>query len=178
MGKLAILKRLSKILPKRTLEIIFKTSILPCIEYAVTVWGTCTAKGINMAQRLQNAAARIISRNFDYVNVRGEDLVRTLKWPTILEKRRFHTATLMFKCIHGLAPNYLCDQVNLLREINFYNTRKTGEMKVEVPFPKNEIFKGSLQYDGAMVWNSLPEFLKKCHSITDFKDMYKRFYFR
>ena len=29
-----------------------------------------------------------------------------------------------------------------------------------------------------MVWNSLPEFLKKCHSITDFKDMYKRFYFK
>ena len=55
MGKLAILKMLSKVLARRALEIIFKTSSLPCIDYPDTVWGTCTAKGLNIAQRLQNA---------------------------------------------------------------------------------------------------------------------------
>ena len=141
MGKLAVLRRLSKFLPKSILEVIFKTTILPCIDYADTVWGTASEKGLKMVQRLQNAAARIITGNNDYINVRGEDLVRQLKWQTIKERRNFHTSTLMFKCLKGLAPHYLCDQVNLLRDINDYNTRYTSNFNVHVPFPRKEIFK-------------------------------------
>ena len=66
MSKLAVLRRLSKFLPKNILELIYKTTILPCIDYADTVWGTCSVKGLKMAQRLQNAAARVITGNYDY----------------------------------------------------------------------------------------------------------------
>ena len=62
-----------------------------------------------MAQRLQNAASRIIKRNYGYVNFRGEDLVKSLNWQTLDQRRKFHSATLVYKCIYGLAPNYLQD---------------------------------------------------------------------
>ena len=178
MGKLAVLRRLSKILPKDILEMIFKTTILPCIDYADTVWGTCTEKGQNMAQRLQNAAARIVTGNFDYVNFRGEELVKEVKWETIKERRIFHTAILMFKCINGLAPNYLCDQINLLSDVNIYETRSSSSRNVLVPFPRKEIFKRSFLYDGAKIFNSLPDVLKECSNVTDFKKRYKSFYFK
>ena len=130
-----------------------------------------------MAQRLQNAAARIITGNYDYINVRGEDLVRQLKWQTIRERRTFHTATLMFKCMQGLAPNYLCDQINLISEINGYNTRSTSSYNVHVPFPRKEIYKRSFVYDGANIFNSLPDFLKRSTDVFEFKSRYKSFYF-
>ena len=177
MGKLSILRRLSKFLPKQMLEKIFKTTILPCIDYADTVWGTCSEKGMKMAQRLQNFAARIITGNYDYINFRGEDLVRQLKWQTIKERRIFHTAILMFKCTRGLAPNYLCDQINLLRDINVYETRYSSNYNVHVPFPRKEIFKRSFLYDGAKIFNSLPDFIKESNDICEFKSRYRAFYF-
>ena len=74
MSKLAVLRRLSKCLPKD-----LKTTILPCIDYADIVRGTCTEKGQKMARELQNAAVKIVTVNYDYVNFRGEDLVKQLK---------------------------------------------------------------------------------------------------
>ena len=176
MSKLAVLRRLSKFLPKKMLEMIYNAMILPCIDYGDTVWGT-TAKALKETQRLQNAAARVITGNFDYVNVRGADLVRELKWQTMAERQRFHTATLMYKCIYGLAPNYLCDQVSLAREVSSYQTRQAAGLNVIVPSPNKEVFKKSFLYNGAIVWNSLPAFLKESQSVLDFKARYKRRYF-
>ena len=164
-------------MPKRILEIIYKTTILSCIGHADTVWGTCSTTLLKTAQRLQNAAARIILKNYDYVNVRGEDLVRMLDWQTIEERQRFHTAILMFKCVHGLCPAYMSDQVTFLNEVNVYNTRATNGLNVLVPHPEKDIFKRSFLYNGAILWNSLPEFLKESESVHDFKSKYKVHYF-
>ena len=73
-----------------------------------------------MVQRLHNAADRIVTGNYDCINYRGEDVVRSLKWQTIKERRHFHMSILMFKCSLNLAPTYLCDQLTFLNETNFY----------------------------------------------------------
>ena len=86
-------------------------------------------------------------------------------------------ATLMFKCTHGLAPNYLCDQVCLLNEINRYPTRYATGNNIHVPFAKKAIFKRSFVYEGACIFNSLPDFLKVCDNVYDFKCQYKAHFF-
>ena len=132
---------------------------------------------MHTAQSLQNQAARIITGNFDYVNTRGEDLVRSLKWQTLQERRKFHIATLMYKCVNGLAPNYLCDQVNLISEVNNYNTRSANSLDVLVPAINRNILKKSFAYNGASIWNSLPDFIRRAEDVLHFKTMYRRFYF-
>ena len=42
------IRRLSQFLPRQTLERIFRWTILPCIDYADTVWGTCMYGEINI----------------------------------------------------------------------------------------------------------------------------------
>ena len=42
-----------------------------------------------MIQRLQNAAARIIAGNYDYINFREEDLVKQIKWETVKQRITF-----------------------------------------------------------------------------------------
>ena len=39
----------------------------------------------------------------------------------------------MFKAIHGIAPNYLSDQIDMHFEIHGYDTREAGSMKVYFP---------------------------------------------
>ena len=76
-------------------------------------------------QRLQNHAAQLILGNFDYINFRGIELVKSLGLYTIEERRDYFLATLMFKSIHGLAPAYLCNQVFMNFDVNGYDTRGT-----------------------------------------------------
>ena len=91
--------------------------------------------------RLQNHAARLILGNFDYINFRGIELVKSLGLNTIEERREYFLAMLMFKSIHGIAPAYMCNQIVMNFDINGYDTRGTGGMNVYLPTLKKDIYK-------------------------------------
>lgn len=177
-GKLAVLSRLRKVLSPELLRRQYIKCIQPCIDYAISVWGVCSERNKNMVTRLQHRAARIISNNFDYRNTAGSQLVKNLKWQTLDERRDFFTATLMYKCINGLAPTRLADEVVMSADTHNRNTRATAAIgQVNVPTPKREIFRNSFKYRGAVLWNQLPDHIKAATNIDHFKYMYKKQYF-
>ena len=176
-NKLFVLRKLRPILPPEALETIYHACIEPLLDYCDTVWDVCGLTGMRKAQSLQNMAARIITGNFNFIDVRGLDLVKRLGWQTLKERRNYHTAILMFKCINGMAPNYLADQVTLISEVRTHNTRSSTTLEVLVPSVNRSVFKKSFAYNGATIWNSLPDFIRRADSLQCFKDSYKRFYF-
>ena len=117
--------------------------------------------------------ARIVSNNFDYINVRGLDLVHKLGWQDLDQRVKYFTSTLMFKCIHETAPYYLSDNVTMMVDILPYNTRSTVNMDVYVPKCNTAYYKNSFCYNGAKVWNSLPDVVKDSANINQFKYNYK-----
>ena len=109
------------------------------MDYACSVWSN-TQKGIiNKLQRAQNYAARIIWGNFDYINTRSIDLLRSLRWATVQE--RCFTAVLMYKSVHGLAPMYLTDNVVMAGEIHDRDTRLSHSNDVHIPPHNTDILK-------------------------------------
>ncbi len=56
------------------------------------------------------------------------------------------------------------DEVNNYRPISISATNEA----VHVPRPKTEIFKGSLSYSGAIIWNSIPLHIRNANSIDVF----------
>ena len=85
-------------------------------------------------QRLQNRAARIVTKTSYYdLSVRSTDLIKKLGWQTIEQRRDFLTSSLMFKCVKGLAPNYLCDKFNPVASIHSYNTRHASNNNLFLP---------------------------------------------
>ena len=118
--------------------------------------------------------ARIISKNYDYINVRGLDLVKNLKWNTFKERQDYLTASLMFKCIHGKAPYYLSDNITMLCDILPYNTRNIYNMNVYVPQYRTQHYATSFSVNGPKVWNNLPNIVKDSVSIYQFKKLYKQ----
>ena len=44
----------------------------------ITLYGCSTQKNIDLIQRVQNHAARLITGNFDYINCRGIEFVKSL----------------------------------------------------------------------------------------------------
>ena len=109
-----------------------------------------------MITRLQHRAARIILRNFDYINIRGHDLVQQLGWQTIDQRRDYFVAMLMHKCIYKTAPIHLVNNIVMTEDTHDIPTRASSNGILQVPQPNCELFKSSFRYQGATLWNNLP----------------------
>ena len=88
------LSRLKNILAMHILIDIYQSIVQPQVDYAITTWGFTSQQNISTMQRLQNRAARIITGNFDYVHVRGIDIVKQLKWMNVIERMDKYYGTL------------------------------------------------------------------------------------
>ena len=82
---LGALKRVRPYVPQSTLVTIYNTIVLPHFDYCSTVWGSIGICQSDKLQKLQNRAARIITKSTR--ESRTIDLFQTLKWDN-LEKRR------------------------------------------------------------------------------------------
>ena len=132
-----------------------------------------TAHNIHKVQRLQNRAARILTGNFDYVNTRGIDLVKNLGLMNVTQRRDYFMLIMMFKSIHGLVPDYICDEITMQRDITVRTTRSTVNNNVHVPHIILECCKNAFAYRGPALWNALPENIKKCETLNCFKKCVK-----
>ena len=108
-----------------------------------------TEVNLNHVQRVQNLLARIICNNSDYIHSGGIDLVRSLKLQTIRERREYFRCVVMFKCIHGLAPHYLSNDVTMHVDIHGYDARSAENMESYIPRCTKETYKRSFLYIGS-----------------------------
>ena len=166
-------RRLRTILPSALLLNIYKTYVQSKIDYGLSISGCTTELNLNRGQRIQNLLARIICDNFDYIHSRGIDLVRSLKLQTIRERRDYFLCVLMFKCIHGLAPHYLSNDVTMHVDIHGYDTRSAENMDLYIPRCAKTIYKRIFLYKGSSLWNKLPPWVKESTSLNDFKHNYR-----
>ena len=90
------LSRLKAVIPSYLLLLVYASMIQPKIDYAISIWGYTSRHNLNKIQRLQNRAARIITGNHDYVNTRGIELVKTLKWMCVSQRRYYFMLLLLF----------------------------------------------------------------------------------
>ena len=87
-------------LPRDVLLQIFKATSIPIMDYASSVW-VCFSKSIvHYMKRLENAAARAITENYDFINVRGDTLCNELQLTRVDDRCKYRTALLMCKAIH------------------------------------------------------------------------------
>ena len=150
---LGLLKRIRNCVDQDTLVSIYKAFIQSHLEYGCIVWDGLD-KGLTLKfQRLQNRAARINTRSI--WEVRSKDILANLEWET-LENRRYNLKKkFMFKVMNGRAPEYIKDLLRPKEQITSLVLRDDVN-KLAVPFPKTDCLKHSINYSGAILWNSLP----------------------
>ena len=88
---------------------------------------------------------------------------------SIKQRYVYFTLVLVYKCLNGLAPEYLSSQITLMCN----NTRSAATYNVVVPFPHTEMFKRSFSYSGPTLWNKLPVSIKEAQSLGIFKSLLK-----
>ena len=172
--KIYCLGKLGKFLNMTLLNTICKSTIQPCLDYGVSVWGNYPNKLKLPLLRLQKRAARHVTSNYDYTNISGLDLMKNLSWQTIEDRRDYFLSTLMYQCVHGLAPSRLCNEIEMYFDGHGLNTRNANSLNVVPPKPNIQLYCQSLKYSGAKVWNLLPNNLQNAQSLDVFKLLYKK----
>ena len=73
-----------------------------------------------------------------------------------VRQRFFYFQTLLiFKCIHGLTPQYSTNNIILDIEIKDKRTRQ-HDTNLYLPIPESEFHKKIFLYRAARTWNNLP----------------------
>ncbi len=96
-------------------------------------------------------------------------MLKDLKWLPLTKRITYHTHILMFKCINGLAPNYLSRNFKYVNHC--YNIRYQVKQVLYVSKTKLEITKRALAHHGAIKWNTLPDYYKSAPSLNVFKSL-------
>ena len=142
------LKRIRHFISANTALQIYNALILPHFDYCSPVWDCLSGQSSDKLQKLQNRAARVITKlSFD---TNSNLLLDSLK---LSLRRNKQKALIMYKTIHDLAPEYL-QRLFSQRDAE-YNLRNL-EGKLTLPKPNTNYLKRSFCYSGACLWNNLP----------------------
>ena len=167
-AKIGILRSLRRIVPTDTLKQLYNAIVLPHFDYGDIIYDTASVTLKDRLQRLQSRAARLItgtgprdSRNM---------IFKELGWISLQQRRDFHKCVIMYKCLNGLAPSYLC---NMFRSSNHtHETRNSSDLVP--PKTRTAYYEKSFFISGTKQWNDLPQRVKACHSLSSFKSaLYK-----
>ena len=162
------IKRIRHLVPQATLQLIYQSLIQPHFDYCNIVWGNCGITLRNKVQKLQNRAAPVLT--YSSYDVDAGHLFKLLGWKNIACQKQFQRATMVYRSLHGWAPNYNSSKFER-REVA-YNLRDS-ENKLNVPLPRTNYYKNSFSYSGAILWNSLPCNLREAESLGQLKRLLK-----
>ena len=76
---------------------------------------------------------------------------------------------LVFNCIHGNAPRYLSESIDMASHMHDRNTRLNMSSDVKVRLGRTHYMRSSFIYRGAVAWNALPNDIKNLGSLSAFK---------
>ena len=74
---------------------------------------------------------------------------------------------MVYKCLHGLAPQYLIDCLSRLD--NPRDLRSSGNTQLRVPKARVKLGEGAFSVCGPTLWNKLPPFVRSTASVDIFK---------
>lgn len=152
-AKLSTLTHLKRYVNKKTLLLVYKTAILPIVEYANLTHSLLTKKLNNKLQRLQNRALSIIYFNY-YQPLQEretmEELHQIAKLAPIKQRAEKQLLCLMFRWSFN-ETKY--PQIMGINENRI--TRASRKIRFDVPRPKTERYKQFPHYRGAQIWEAL-----------------------
>ena len=156
---------------------LYNAIVLPHIDYCCPIWSSAADKHINKIQVLQNHVARLTLR----CKVRDKHvsaIYDELKWMTVRQRADYFTLTLIYRCMHGLAPNYLAQ--NILHGLNThsYGTRSRSSNNIYFGRSRTNWGTRTFRKHGAGLWNRLPCNIKQSSSIQVLKKNLKVYIFK
>ncbi|KAK3085883.1 hypothetical protein FSP39_009995 [Pinctada imbricata] len=161
---LGFLKRNLNINSTSVKEQAYKSLIRPTLEYACSVWDPYFTEDINKIEKIQRRAARYVtgrSNNTSSVS----DMLNTLQWRKLADRRTDARLTMMFKIVHNKVAISKDDR--LIPLLRF--SRNMHTLSFQIPSCRTQIRQNSFFPRTIKNWNHLPLDTVMSESVNSFK---------
>ena len=155
------LSKLRYIVDTDTRKLFFNAHIKPHIDYASVVWDGCSDVLKKRLNSLHRRAVKLILP--DATLTTDEKLkMRIMNLPKQLE---YNNGLFMYRLLSNEAPEYISNLYTHTPS-RYSNSRN---YHLSLPKPRIDIFKTSISFSGAYLWNTLPLTVRSCQSLSSFK---------
>lgn len=164
--KIGFLRRIRNTISTITAINIYNTIIKPHFEFGSTILYTCCLESqIERMQKLQNKAMRTILKCNRYTPIYV--MLNTLRWLNIKQRLELNTLNFIQKMKTGEAPDYLCEQIKYVGDVQPYELRNSENFRLQRV--TSTAMQRSLFYKGLKLFNTLPNNLKNERNKNIFK---------
>ena len=157
-----LLSKLRLFTDEETRMLFYNAHIQPHLDYCSTVWDGASQTIINPLNSLHRRSAKLII-DTRMNNLCTDDKLATLDIMPLQNRFYYNKLVLMFKMYRSKAPEYLSC---LLTRTAIYRTLRND---LVMPTPHLFLYRRSLAYSGAQLWNSIPKTIKSAPSLASFK---------
>ena len=164
--KLTTFRKLKYVLDRKSLEIIYKSFILPTFDFADCIWDNITIELVSQLEKLNLDALRIITglpRGTPHQIIYLESGFISLN-----QRRQIHRLTMLFKLTHVYCPPDIHQLLpRQLRHNVRFNLRHPENY---IPlYCKPSTYQNSFLPKTVIDWNNLPDEAKLLRSVPQFK---------
>ena len=156
--KLYQLRRINTFLTKDTSLMIFKSYILPIIEYGNVIYNSASEKSLSKLQRLQNQSIKLCL-NLDKMTPTAT-IHKLANLNTLKDRREKATIKFMFNRTKH----------SKFHDTSNYNiqTRSSTVPKLKVPEFRSSKARNAILYSGSILWNKLNQNIKEITNKSKF----------
>ena len=166
-----LLKRICCEVPRECLETLYRSMILPILEYGDVIFDGSPDIYVDRLENVQRQAA--LTCTGAYRHTKHIKLLDELGWPPLSQRRKQHRMNTMYKLQKGILPPYLvgiCPP--LTRDRTHYNLR--SGMDITTPKVRTTTYQRSFFPNSIKEWNELKLTARNSVSIEAFKEYQKK----
>ena len=127
---------------------------------------------ISKMQRVQNAAARVVTLTDRQSN--SDVIIHSLHWLPIEKRIVFKVITILFKAKHNIAPGYLIELLPDFHNNSTYNLRSNELLMLStLTRTTSSYWDKCFTIAAPKLWNCLPLHIKQCSELVGFKKLLK-----
>ena len=154
------LRMVRRSLEKSTIESLMHAFVNSRLDYCNSLFYLLSKKSIYKLQSIQNRAAKIVEGGLKFNHV--TPILRKLHWLPVDRRIVYKIPILVFKCVNGVAPEYLMNRCVPGNELPINYCFRSSESNL-LPVPSARLLFGSKNFyvAGPMIWNSLPRSLRQ-----------------
>ena len=140
-------------------EAAYKGMVRPILEYGSSVWDPHPDKLQEELEKVQNRAARFVTRNYVYETGSMTGILGQLKWESLKKRGRL---ILLYKGLKGKARIPTDDLIPKTRR-----GRNQHSLAFQIPSASNDVYKYSFFPQTIRDWKDLPESLISSSELSD-----------
>ena len=167
---LGFIKRNFHTAPRETKDLAYKTLVRPQLEYCSTVWDPHTTKAADPLDKVQRRAARFTTNRYHNTSS-VTDMLQTLKWEPLSQRRAKQRLIILYKTTHDLVAipkSYLIPTTT--------SSVHNHPFTYQRPYTSTDYYKYSFFPRTIYQWNNLHSTIVCAASLTQFKMLLQPLY--